>query len=148
MRTDCFVEHVEVVAIVLDEVASAITAHCDEVKKCVEAEKIGWIRQVTKDFLSPTANTTKIVRGPNSRKRKCCAIKLSALPTNVQLKLKDGQPSMLHVSLACTVLNTSTYSNTSGVRRTSTCTYRPTGFVSTFLCCFANGVSIKYSPYS
>ena len=80
MRTDCSVKQEEVVAIVLDDVASAITSSSGEVKACIEAGGIGWCKRIAKDFLRPTANTTRINRGPNCVKRKCCTIKLSVLP--------------------------------------------------------------------
>ena len=48
MRTDYCVEQEEVVALVLEDVASAITSSCVEVKACIEALEMdgtkGWPR--------------------------------------------------------------------------------------------------------
>ena len=90
MRTDCCVEQEEVVALVLEDVASAITFSCSEVKACIEAVGIGWYKKLTKDFLRPKAKTTKISRGFSGIKRKCCAIKLHVLPQDIQVQLKKG----------------------------------------------------------
>ena len=51
MRTGCSVEQREVVAIVFEDVASAITFPCHVVKKTIESR----LYQKTEDFLSPMA---------------------------------------------------------------------------------------------
>ena len=90
MRTDCYVEQKEVVAFVLEDVASAITASCEEVKRCIESERLGWTKRVGKDFLTASATTTKISRGAQSVKRKCCTVRLDTLPSDLKAKLKHG----------------------------------------------------------
>ena len=63
MRTGCSVEQREVVAIVFEDVASAITFPCHVVKKSIDSEKVGHTKKMSKDFLSPTATVTTISRG-------------------------------------------------------------------------------------
>ena len=90
MRTDYCVEQEEVVALVLEDVASAITSSCGEVKACIEALEMGWYKRMAKDFLRPKTNTIKITRGLSCIKRKCCAVKISAVPEEMQLQHKKG----------------------------------------------------------
>ena len=81
MRTSlCHQE--EVVAIVLEDVASALTAHCDEIRKCIKAEEVGWTVNVSRDFLPVNSSSLKISRA-NGHKRKCCAIMLKKLPSEM-----------------------------------------------------------------
>lgn len=91
MRTDCSVDQTEVVALVLEDVASAISSPCIEVKMAIEREGSGWTKRLSKDFLSADATALRICRGVNSRKRKCCAVKLCALPQHIQAEIKSGK---------------------------------------------------------
>ena len=79
------------VAIVFEDVASAITSPCDVITRSVESAGIGWTKNIVKDFLAPTATTAKILRVPHCRKRKCCAVRLDSLPNDLQVKLQHGK---------------------------------------------------------
>ena len=52
-----------------------------------------------KDFHSPNAKTLRIMRGPNARKRKCCAIILNALPQEMRLQLKTSKFTTFSASI-------------------------------------------------
>ena len=80
MRTNCSIEQTEVVAVVLEDLASATTSSCTSIKANIEAQGMGWTKKITKDFFLPGSSSTRICRGVNAKKRKCCGIKLSALP--------------------------------------------------------------------
>ena len=60
MQTDSFVDGEEVVAMVLDDVSSALTFSCAEVKASIEAGRFGQYKKVTRDFLSLKDTTTTI----------------------------------------------------------------------------------------
>ena len=72
MRTDSYAEKEEVVAVVLEDVASQLTFSCAEIKASVEAGRLGAYKKVSKDFLAQTATTTVITRHRTAWKRKCC----------------------------------------------------------------------------
>ena len=92
MRTDCYVEQREVVAIALEDVASAITFPPHLVKRSIESAKVGYTKNQSKDFLTSTATEMRISRGSkHTRKRKCCNIWLDTLPQNIQSQLKSSK---------------------------------------------------------
>ena len=82
----------DVLAVVLEDVASFLSHTCTEVKECVVATDSGIYKNVARDFLVRGASTTTISRGAlkTSYKRKCCVIKLSCLPPDLQAQLKKG----------------------------------------------------------
>jgi hypothetical protein len=47
------VEQKEVVAVVFEDVASAITPPCDVIKRGVKSVGIGWTKKIAKEFLVP-----------------------------------------------------------------------------------------------
>lgn len=94
MRTDSYVEKEEVVAVVLEDIASQLTFSCAEIKASIEAGRLGACKKVSRDFLAQTATTTVITRHRTAWQRTCCTIKLSCLPQDVQSQLKSGKLSM------------------------------------------------------
>ena len=90
MRTNCSIEQTEVVAVVLEDLASATTSSCTSIKANIEAQGMGWTKKITKDFLLPGSSSTRICRGVNAKKRKCCGIKLSALPQELQAEIRSS----------------------------------------------------------
>ena len=51
MRTDTYMGNEEVVAVVLDDVASELTHSCAEVKASLESSQSGQFRKTSRDFL-------------------------------------------------------------------------------------------------
>jgi len=100
MRTDSYVEKEEVVAVVLEDIASQLTFSCAEIKTSVEAGRLGANKKVSRDVLVQTATTTVITRHRTAWKRTCCTIKLSCLPQDVQSELKSGKLSMTFAILS------------------------------------------------
>ena len=91
MRTNYLIEQTEVVALVMEDAASVITATCSSVKEVIERKQMGWTKKVTKDFLSPNSTNNRICRGVNATKRKCSAIKLSVLPDNLKSEIEGSE---------------------------------------------------------
>ena len=96
MRTDTYVEKEEVVATVFEDIASGLTFSCAQIKASIEAGGYGVYKKLSKDFRAPTATTTIFTRGRSAWKRKCCAVRLSCLPRDVQSQLKTGKMSMAY----------------------------------------------------
>ena len=103
MRTDTHVQQQEVVALVLEDVASAVSAQCDQIRKCITKEEVGWTRNISKDFLRPNSSSLKISRPLNTaHKKKCVIIILKALPSEMCAELKYSKittvlASCLHI---------------------------------------------------
>ena len=91
MRTNTLVGTEEVVAIVLEDVAKQLSFSITKIKASIEAGGFGVHKNISRDFLLPTSDTTNILRGKTAIKRKCCAVKLSSLPKDMQLQLKSGK---------------------------------------------------------
>ena len=104
MRTGCSVDQREVVAIVLEDIASALTSPCQTLKKTIDSRGVGRTKNMSKDFLHPDAKTTRISRGrSNGLKRKCCTIWLDTLPDDIRADLKRGEILPVHVHMHCTL---------------------------------------------
>ena len=97
MRTDTHVQQQEVVALVLEDVVSAVSA------QCITKEEVGWTRNISKDFLRPNSSSLKISRQLNTaHKKKCVIIILKALPSEMCAELKYSKittvlASCLHI---------------------------------------------------
>ena len=50
MRTNCSIEQTEVVAVVLEDLASATTSSYTSIKANIEAQGMGWTKKIMKDF--------------------------------------------------------------------------------------------------
>ena len=100
MRTNTLVGTEEVVALVLEDVAKDLSFSSTKIKASIEAGGFGVHKNISRDFLLPNANTTTIVRGKTAIKRKCCAVKLSSLPKEAQLRLKSGKLIITFLILA------------------------------------------------
>ena len=101
MRTGCLVDQREVVAVVYEDRASALTYPCETIKKTIDSLGIGCTKNIIKDFLKAHAKTTTISRGvlKSAFKRKCSSIWLDTLPDDIQADLKRGEilPMQIHI---------------------------------------------------
>lgn len=89
--SQCYQE--EVVAVVLEDVASALTTLCDVLRKCIRAEEVGWTVNISRDFLRSNSSSLKISRA-TGRKRKCCTIMLKSLPSQIRDDIRSSKLSM------------------------------------------------------
>ncbi len=102
MRTGCYVEKKEVLAVVLDDVAAALSYSISEIKCAVQDGGYGSYKTISKDFLQQNVDSCIITRGINDKKRKCCVIRLNSLEVELQLRLKNGIETR---QLIITILN-------------------------------------------
>ena len=78
MRTGVHVNHEDVLAVVLSEVANYLTFPIPNIVQAAVKGGLGY-SNVSKDFLTPNAATTVLTRGLNSTRRKCTVFILSKL---------------------------------------------------------------------
>ena len=88
MRTGVFIEHEEVLAVALEDVAPSLTYSSYEIKAAL-ASGWGW-SSTTKDFLRPGSVTISITRGISDRKRRCCGILLKKISEDQRKMIKKG----------------------------------------------------------
>ena len=81
-RTQVLVGNQEVLAIVLEDLASALTHSCATIKKAVEKAK--WGVSTQKDFLRHDAVEAAISRGKTAHKRRCLAVYLTKMPIELE----------------------------------------------------------------
>lgn len=80
----------EVVAICLDDIASYLSATTKQIRESVKALGFGK-NNCAKDFV-PKGSTDCVVKRPsNSHSRKCTVVWLDRIPTELRIKLKQGQ---------------------------------------------------------
>ena len=84
------VNHDDVLAVVLSDVASQLTFSVSEIGAATVKGGFGYKNQA-KDFLIPHAISTLLTRGPNTTRRKCTAFKLSKLADSTKDSLLKGQ---------------------------------------------------------
>ena len=89
MRTGVQVNHEDVLAVVLSEVATYLRFSIPKIVEATVKSGLGY-SNVSKDFLTPNAATTVLTRGPNSMRRKCTVFILSKLPDSTRDSLLKG----------------------------------------------------------
>ena len=94
MRTDVSVSGQSVLAVVLGDVESALQHPVQKIHLAIEKGQYGH-KEVTKDFLMPGNNGTRVKRDVNSRCRKCDTIILSKVDALPCEQLKRGKYTFL-----------------------------------------------------
>ena len=91
MRTDVRVAGMDVLAVVLGDVASSsLQFSVSQIRAAIRRGKMGQT-QVTKDFLIPGSTDTRVHREGNSKRCRCDAITLDKLDADIITRLKDGK---------------------------------------------------------
>lgn len=89
MRTNTSVGGEEVLAVVLTDVSGQLTHPPYTIKQMIVREE--WGGTETKDFLAPDAVSSTIIRGSNSRRRKCTVVVLAKLDDDLQKNIREGK---------------------------------------------------------
>ena len=59
MRTGCYINKREVVAIVLEDIASVVTYPCEAIKKTIDSQGVECTKNTSADFLHPNGKMIK-----------------------------------------------------------------------------------------
>ena len=76
-------------AVVLEDVRSSLSHSCSEIKEAVE--KANWGTRTLKDFLKPDSDSPVINRGTNGRNRRCLAIYMNKMASNMQQQFRSSK---------------------------------------------------------